>query len=419
MKKSSVKNWFKGIKNQVIGSLFVFACSLSISFGCSLSITNRTDFGSQMTNVIRRNNKSEKYHYTYWRCEPIESRRDWLGWGVKSYLTSLANPWATYGDVKNNNCFLFTSATMNQTFIRHPISNELVPVSVFTTPSSRSLVCFDFQLENKKSIDTKYGFYCSGSLAELLDNKIEDIEYVVNCGSENVTTLSFDGIIKNVGYDFASNFVSNSQYYIVLPYMLDDGTIISYDMHNYTGQASFYAVMKGDRYENNYYSLMINAIYSMGGVKDQLCYKASFIDKYEDLFKSYDSIESKVQSDYIGLVSSEEIKKVAPVVIGIILILAGIGSFAFLILKKNPKLYSLNRLNTIISSSFGLIAFWLIGEFLYTSSLSSMLFWDIGSRIFAFIAIVVVSIIATITLGLIRKNRQDIFEDVEFYSIDI
>lgn len=421
MKKNSVKHIINKHKKGLVGSIFAFLSMLSLSIGCSLSLSNYTDIGSQIVNVIRKNNRTNVEGQTYWRCEPIESRTDWLGWGVKSYLTSLANPWATYGDANNNNCFFYTDASLNQTFVRNPSNGELIPVSVFASPSSRSLACFDIKLENDVPVNTKYDFYCSKSLASILGNNLEEKELIVNCGNEQRTNISFNGIVKTFGYDFINRIVENNQNYIILPYIIktvSSEEIISYDMKKYTGQTSFYAVLKSDKYENNYYVSMIDAIYQMGGVKNQLCYKGTYIDSYVDLFGKYENINSAVQNDYLNIVERKN-TNIVNTIAGAFLITASIVLLGFLLLKMRKGFWEFNFLNVFVSASFALIIFWIVGEILYRSNVQNMIFWDIGGRIFAFAFVSIVSLITILIAQYLNKNRHEEIDNLEYYSIDI
>ena len=404
----------------MLGSVLAFACFLSISIGASLSFSNKVDFGSKMTNVIRCNNSRTK-GFTYWRCEPIDARRDWLGWGVKSYLTSLSNPWAVYGDQSNNNCFLYTDASLGQTFIQNVNSEDLIPISVFASPSSRSLSCFGIQLKDKKEIDTKNNFYCSESLANLLNYNLEDQKLVVKCGDESINSITFSGVVESFKYDLPSKIINEQKNFIIVPYVYEIGgtnEIISYDMKNFTGQSKFYAVLKNDRYENNYYSLMIDAIYQMGGVKDQLCYKATYIDSLEELLLPYDSIHSNVQNYYVEILANNS-KDFFKTIFGITLISIGIVALGILIWKQKNKLYELKTVGTLCGSSFALIIFWLLGEIFYYSKITSILFWDIGGRILSFLLTVIVTIIFVLIFRYINKNRHGVNNEIEYYSIDI
>ena len=421
MVANRIISFFMKYKKSILGFAFALLSTTSVSFGNSFILSSKTDIGSQMTNIIRLNNRLNDERQTYWRCEPVESRRDWLGWGVKSYLTSLANPWATYGDIKNNNCFLYTDASKGQTFIRNQSNNELIPVSVFSSPSSRSLSCFDIQLESGGEVNTKYDFYCSKSLADTLNWNLDNQSLVVDCGGEEASNISFNGVVKTFGYDFINKFVGDNKNYIIVPYILhteEKDEIISYDMQKYTGQSSFYALLKNDRYENNYYSLMINSIYQMGGVKDQLCYKATFIDSFDGLKTSYEEINSSVQSDYLKTIESFS-GNVAHIVIGIVLIIVGATGIILLLFKLNKKIYQINTLNMFFASSASLIIFWLFGEILYKVDVSKMLFWDIGSRIISFVLVAVISAVTVAIARYLSKNSFKEISNIEYNSIDI
>jgi hypothetical protein len=420
MKKINFKGFFKKYKKTMLGSVLTFACFLSISIGASLSFSNKVDFGSKMANVIRCNNSKTK-DFTYWRCEPIEARRDWLGWGVKSYLTSLSNPWAVYGDQVNNNCFLYTDANLGQTFIQNADSEDLIPISVFASPSSRSLSCFGIQLKDKKAIDTKNNFYCSESLANLLNYNLEDQKLVVKCGDESINSITFSGVVESFKYDLPSKIINEQKNFIIVPYVYEIGgtnEIISYDMKNFTGQSTFYAVLKNDRYENNYYSLMIDAIYQMSGVKDQLCYKATYIDSLEELFLPYDSINSNVQNYYVEILTNNS-KDIFKTIFGIALISIGVVALGILIWKQKNKLYELKTFGTLCGFSLALIIFWLLGEIFYYSKITNILFWDIGGRILSFSLTVIVMIIFVLIFRYNNKNRHEVNNEIEYYSIDI
>ena len=411
----------KNLKKHFIGFCFVVFNTLSLSVGCSLTLSVRTDLGSNLVNVIRLNNSSNGEKQTYWRCEPIESRKDWLGWGVKSYLTALANPWATYGDVSNNNCFLYTDVSLNQTFIRDSANDELIPISVFASPSSRSLSCFDIKLSDGKAVNTKYDFYCSKSLAELLGGQTKDQQLVVKCSGEQSTQISFDGVIESFGYSLPNTILNGNENYIVVPYIFKSGNkeeIISYDMHAYTGQASFYAVLKNDRYENNYYSLMINAIYQMGGVQNQLCYKATYIDSSSDLLTPFDDISSSVQQKYIDTLKSNN-DNISLLVLGAFVLLINLAAIPLLLFKMKHSFYEISVTNVIIGSSLGLILFWCLGELFYITRIQNILFWDTGSRTFALCLIAIVALIVSMVSKTLIKNRQKEINNLEYYSIDI
>ena len=421
MKTKRLVDVFKKYKKSLFGTAFVLASMIVLSFGCSLTLSNRIDFGSQMSNIIRLNNKTNDEHQTYWRCEPIESRKDWLGWGVKSYLTSLANPWAVYGDENNNNCFLYTDSSAGQTFIRNKNTDELISISVFASPSSRSLSCFDIKLSSGSEADTKNDFYCSEHLAQLLNNDLSEQQLIVNCGSEVASNISFNGVIKSFGYDFVNKFLGGKDLYIVVPYIFEiDGKekIVSYDMQNFTGQSSFYAVLKNDRYENNYYALMIDSIYQMGGVKDQLCYKGTYIDSFDDLQTQYELIESAVQKNYLNLVAQKS-KGSTNLVCGIVMISISLISIAIMLIKMKRNFYAINVFNSIVSSSIALMVFWLFGEIFYKSNVTTVLFWDISGRIFAFIFVFVVTVIISVITTFMGKNRHKEKDNIEYYSIDI
>lgn len=422
MKKISFKKICQTYRKSFIGFAFLLTCFLSLSLGCTLSMTDRTDYGSQIVNVIRNNNKSNGEGQTYWRCEPISSRKDWLGWGVKSYLTSLANPWATYGEQKNNNCFFYTDSGLNQTFIKNPSTNEIIPVSIFASPASRSLSCFDIRLENNLTPNTKYDFYCSKSVSNLLKSNLE-AELIVDCGVKQVSSIRFNGVVESFGYKFIDDIANRNENYIIVPYVLKDDAgkeeIVSYDMQKYTGQTSFYAILKNDKYENNYYGLMINAIYQMGGVKDQLCYKGTYIDSTSNLFDKYEDIDSSVQKNYLEINKNGNY---IGTVFGIILILLSIASLSFLLLKLKNGFYAFGTKIIFLASSISLIIYWIIGELFYNSNLTSIVFWDIGSRIFSFIFVTLVTIALIVLLLYLNKDKkvhEKQTSGVEYYSIDI
>lgn len=420
MKKTEIKSTFRKLKKNIIGFAFTLTSTLSVSFGASLFFSNKIDFGSNMANVIRCNNMSEE-KTTYWRCEPIESRLDWLGWGVKSYLTSLANPWAVYGDQNNNNCFLYTDSSLEQSFIKKPNSDELIPVSIFASPSSRSLSCFNIKLKDNKIVDTKNNFYCSEYIADILNNNLENQSLIVKCGSEQINSVTFSGVVESFGNDFINRFIGSNKNFIIVPYthqIEDKNEIISYDMRRFTGQSTFYALLKNDRYENNYYSLMIDSIYQMGGVKGQLCYKATYIDSFDDLFKTYNLIDSKVQANYLRLVNSTS-KNTINLAIGIVLIICGVALLSVLIWQQNKKKYSLTTFSSIIASSLSLIIFWIIGEILYYSNVTLIIFWDIGGRIFSLILTLILTTLFIIISRHFNNDRHKGSNNLEYYSIDI
>ena len=421
MKRMMLLERIKKLKKHFVGFCFVFLNALSLSVGCSLTLSVRTDLGSSLVNVIRLNNFANNEKQTYWRCEPIESRRDWLGWGIKSNLTALANPWATYGDVSNNNCFLYTDVSINQTFIRDTTTDEMIPISVFASPSSRSLSCFDIKLSEGKTVNTKYDFYCSKSLAELLGGEMDDQQLVVQCGGEHSTHISFDGVVESFGYSLPKTILNGNENYIIVPYILkaeNKEEIISYDMLNYTGQSSFYAVLKNDRYENNYYSLMIDAIYQMGGVKNQLCYKATYIDSSNNLLTPFDEIDSLIQQKYIEVLNSN-FDNIGILVLGVLILLINLVAIALLLYKMKHSFYEFSTTNVIIGSSVGLFVFWVFGEIFYVTRLQNILLWDMGSRIFALCLICIVAFIVSMVAKTLIKNRQKEINNLECYSIDI
>ena len=81
--------------------------------------------------------------------------------------------------------------------------------------------------------------------------------------------------------------------------------------------------------------------------------------------------------------------------------------------------YFIDSKNTIIGSIVGLIVFWIIGEIFYVSQINKMLFWDIGSRIFALLLVAASSIVIILVANYLNKNRQKKINNLECYSIDI